>query len=64
MTTRHLNHEWLKSVHGFDLAGAARKKHNQDRTGLDRTGQDRTIKSHRSVIFHIFGGKLPVNILQ
>jgi len=28
------------------------------------TGQDRTIKSHKSVIFHILGGQLPVNILQ
>ena len=28
----------------------------QDRTGLDRTGQQ---KSHKSVIFHIFGGKAP-----
>jgi len=45
----------------FDLGGVARKKYNQDRTGQDRTGQQ---KSYKSVIFHIFGGKLPVKILQ
>jgi len=53
VTTRHLSHKWLKS----DLGGVARKeKYNQDRTGQQ--------KSHKSVIFHIFGGKLPVKILQ
>jgi len=41
-------------------------KYNQDRTRQDRTVLDRTgqQKSHKSVIFHIFGGKLPVKILQ
>ena len=58
----HFSLPWLNSVQGFDLGGVAReKKYNQDRTGLDRTGQQ---KSHKSVIFHIFGGKLPVKILQ
>ena len=62
VTTRHLSHKWLNSVQGFDLGGVARKKkYNQDRTGQDRTGQQ---KSHKSVIFHIFGGKLPVKILR
>ena len=51
----------VNSVQGFDLGGVARKKkYNQDRTGQDRTGQQ---KSHKSVIFLIFGGKLPVKIL-
>ena len=56
VTTRHLSHKWLKSVQGFDLGGVARKKYNQDRTEQH--------KSHKSVIFHIFGGKFPVKILQ
>ena len=56
VTTRHLSHNWLKSVQGFDLGGVARKKYNQDRSGQQ--------KSHKSVIFHIFGEKLPVKILQ
>jgi len=58
VTTRHLSHKWLKSVQGFELDRVARKKYNQDMQ--DRTGQQ---KSHKSV-FHIFGGKLPVKILQ
>ena len=45
---------WLKSVQGFDLGRVPRKKYNQDRT----------TKSHRSVIFHIFWGKLPVKLIQ
>jgi len=57
VTTRHLSHKWLKSVQGFDLGGVARKK------SITRTGQDNK-KSHKSVIFQIFGGKLPVKILQ
>jgi len=61
MTTHHLSHKWLKSVQGFDLGGVARKK-SITRTGQDRTGQDK--KSHKSVIFHIYGGKLPIKILQ
>jgi len=27
-------------------------------------GQDRTIKNHKTVIFHIFGDKLPIKLLQ
>ena len=52
VTTRHVSYKWLNSVQGFDLGGVPKKKYNQDRTGLDRTGQQ---KSHKSVIFHIFG---------
>ena len=59
VTTRHLSHKWFNSVRGFDLGGVARKK-SITRTE-DRTGQQ---KSHKSVIFHIFGEKLPVKILQ
>ena len=55
-TTRHLSHKWLNSAQGFDLGGVPRKK-SITRTGLDRTGQQ---KSHKSVICHLFGGKLPV----
>ena len=40
----------------FDLGGVARKKYNLDMTGLDRTGQQ---KSHKSVIFFIFGREAP-----
>ena len=54
--TRHLSHKRLKSVQGFDLGASSRKKYNQDRTGQQ--------KSHKSVMFHIFGGTLPVKILQ
>jgi len=39
VTTRHLSHQWLNSVQGFDLGGVPRKK-SITRTGLDRTGQD------------------------
>jgi len=58
VTTRHLSHKWLNSVQGFDLGEVVRKK------SITRTGQDRTTKSHKSVIFDIFGGKLPIKILQ
>jgi len=51
VTKRHLSHNWLKSVQGFDLGGVARKKYNQDRTGQQ--------ESHKSVIFHIFGKNSP-----
>jgi len=54
--TRHLSHKRLKSVQGCDLGAVPRKKYNQDRTGQQ--------KSHKSVIFHIFWGKLPVKLLQ
>ena len=30
---------------------------------ITRTGQNRTTKIHKSVIFHIFGGKLPRNTI-
>ena len=58
VTKRHLSHKRLKSVQWCDLGAVAREK------SITRTGQDRTIKSHKSVIFQIFGGKLPVKILQ
>ena len=58
--TRHLSHKRLKSVQGCDLGAIARKK-SITRTGQDRTGQQ---KSHKSVIFHIFGGKPPVKPSQ
>ena len=48
--SRHLSHKWLKSVQGFDLGRVASKK------SITRTGQQ---ESHRSVIFHIFGGSSP-----
>jgi len=57
MTTHHSSHKLLKSVQGFALGGVERKK----RYNHDRTGQQ---KSHKSIIFHIFGGKIPVKILQ
>ena len=52
VTTRHLSHQWLNSVQGFDLGGVPRKKkYNQDRTGQDRT----TKKSQKRNISHIWG---------
>ena len=56
--TRHFSHKRLKFVEGFEPGVIARKKYNQDRTGQDNK------KSHKSIIFHIFGGKLPVKLLQ
>jgi len=45
---------------------SSERKKSITRTGQDWTGQDRTgqQKSHKSVIYHILGGKLPVKILQ
>ena len=58
VTMRHLSHKWLKSVQGCDLGASPRKiKYNQDRTGQDNK------ESHKTIIFHIFGGKLPVKLL-
>ena len=56
VTTRYLSHKRLKSVQGCDLGAISRKKYkyDQDRTEQDRTGQ---LKSQKTVIFHISGGK-------
>jgi len=55
VTTRHLSHKWFKSVHGVRPGRNCEKK-SITRTGLHRTGQQ---KSHKSVIFHIFGESSP-----
>ena len=50
---RRLGHKAWKSVQRFDLGAGSRKK--------VRTWQDRTVKSHKGVIFHLFGEKPPLN---
>jgi len=52
MTAVHFSHKRLKAVQGATWAELREKKYNQDRTEQNRTGQQ---KSHKSVIFHIFG---------
>ena len=43
VTTHHLSHKWLNSVHGFDLDGVARKN------SINRTGQDIAMKFDKGV---------------
>ena len=47
--TRRLSHKTWKSVNRFDLGAGSRKKTRQDMTGQS--------KSHKGVIFYLFGEK-------
>jgi len=55
--TRRLSHKARKSVQRFDLAAESRKK------GKDKIGQD-SQKSHKVIIFTLFGEKPPLYRLK